>query len=40
MEDPAQAVREGQELSVRIRDVDLERRRITLSVSGAPFNLP
>lgn len=38
IEDPAQAVREGKEISVRIRDVDLERRRITLSVGEAPFN--
>ncbi|WP_406097452.1 hypothetical protein [Kitasatospora purpeofusca] len=35
-----QAVREGQEIPVRVCGVDLERRRITLSASWAPFNLP
>jgi small subunit ribosomal protein S1 len=36
IEDPAQAVHEGQELSVRIIDVDIERRRISLSVRRVP----
>ncbi|WP_329585473.1 S1 RNA-binding domain-containing protein [Streptomyces sp. NBC_01362] len=40
IEDSVQAIREGQEIPVRVCGVDLERRRITLSASWAPFNLP
>ncbi|MEU9079106.1 S1 RNA-binding domain-containing protein [Kitasatospora sp. NPDC048538] len=36
IEDPAQAIHEGQELSVRILNVDLERRRFSLSAIRMP----